>query len=348
MKIFLTGGTGFIGQPLTKSLLANGWDVTVLVRNPDAPQARIIKKFGATLVQGDATDRESMRAAMTGADVVIHNCGHYELGVTAAGQERMVAVNVQGTKNVLGLAHELSVSRTIYISTVFAYGDSGPELRDETFVPDKPGNSTYEITKKEAHRIANSYQSQGMPLTIICPNGVIGPGDHSHIGHFLRLYLNKIMPPVAWSPDSIYTLVDLQDLTLGITLAVEKGKVGETYFLCGEPISLREMFQMWGRKPGAFPPKLWLPAKLAAVVMAPIAPLLRALGLPAFMSPELVMATSGNLNYSSVKAQRELGWMHKSAEKMWADVIDKELAYIAKNRDENLLFRLKSYTPSAL
>ena len=107
------------------------------------------------------------------------------------------------------------------------------------------------------------------------------------------------------------------------------------------------MFRIWARKPGAFPPRLWLPAKLAEVV-TPIAPLLRALGLPAFMSPEVVMAGSESLNYSSAKAQRELGWTHKSAVKMWADVIDKELAYRAKNRDESLLFRLKSYTPSAL
>ena len=77
MKVFLTGGTGFIGQPLTKSLLARGWNVVVLVRRPDSPLARALNQMGAQCVAGDVTDRESMRAGMTGADILVHNAGWY-------------------------------------------------------------------------------------------------------------------------------------------------------------------------------------------------------------------------------------------------------------------------------
>ena len=62
MKVFLTGGTGFIGQPLTSRLLERGWEVVALVRNPESPAARGIQSQGAQLVQGDVTKRESMRA----------------------------------------------------------------------------------------------------------------------------------------------------------------------------------------------------------------------------------------------------------------------------------------------
>jgi nucleoside-diphosphate-sugar epimerase len=78
MKIFLTGGTGFIGRPLTHSLISRGWHVVALVRQPNSPQARAIAKMGATCVPGDVTDRDSMRANMTAADLVIHNAGWYE------------------------------------------------------------------------------------------------------------------------------------------------------------------------------------------------------------------------------------------------------------------------------
>ncbi|HLE30263.1 MAG TPA: NmrA family NAD(P)-binding protein [Anaerolineales bacterium] len=81
MKVFLTGSTGFIGQPLTRSLIARGWNVVALVRRPDSPQARALIKIGAQCAAGDVTDRESMRAGMTGADIVIHNAAWYELGV---------------------------------------------------------------------------------------------------------------------------------------------------------------------------------------------------------------------------------------------------------------------------
>ena len=60
MKIFLTGGTGFIGQALTKSLLRRGWSVTALVRKPDSPQAQVLSIMGAQLATGDVTERESM------------------------------------------------------------------------------------------------------------------------------------------------------------------------------------------------------------------------------------------------------------------------------------------------
>jgi nucleoside-diphosphate-sugar epimerase len=76
MRVFLTGGTGFIGQPLTAALRARNWDVTALVRKPDAAPARALVALGVTLAPGDVTERDSMRASMTGADLVIHNAGH--------------------------------------------------------------------------------------------------------------------------------------------------------------------------------------------------------------------------------------------------------------------------------
>ena len=73
MRVFLTGGTGFIGRPLTRQLLQRGWRVTALVRNPDSVAARAIQADGADVVPGDITDRASMRDTMTGADLVVHN-----------------------------------------------------------------------------------------------------------------------------------------------------------------------------------------------------------------------------------------------------------------------------------
>ncbi len=134
MKVFLTGGTGFIGQPLTRRLLARGWEVIALVRKPDSAQARALSKLGAHCVAGDITDRESMRAGMTGADLVVHNAGWYELGLTADAQRRMRAINVDGTEAVLGLAQELGIQRVVYVSSVVALGDTGRQQRDETFV----------------------------------------------------------------------------------------------------------------------------------------------------------------------------------------------------------------------
>jgi dihydroflavonol-4-reductase len=341
MNVFLTGGTGFIGKPLTKSLLKCGWSVTALVRRPDSPQAQVLSKMGAQLATGDVTERESMRAAMSGAEIVVHNAGIYDYGMDSAGQQRMRLVNVNGTENVLDLAYELHIPRTIYVSSVQAFGETGLQPRDETFTRQVPCRTTYEQSKTDAHGIARRYQQRGLPLIIACPHQVIGTNDHSVFGYLQRLYVNHILPPIAWSPNSIFCCIEVNDLAEGITLTVEKGRIGETYLLCGDAQLFREAFDCWSRKPGAFTPPIWLPVGLAAALLASLEPLQRILGLPAFLSRETVRAGATNWNYSSEKAKHELGWTHRSADAMWSATIDGEIQLLSKRKTQNLLQRLK-------
>ena len=341
MKVFLTGGTGFIGQPLTKALLTRGWSVTALVRKPNSLQAQGLGKIGAQLSTGDVTERESMRTAMNGAEIVVHNAGHYEYGVDQAGKQRMHAINVTGTDNVLGLAQELGIPRTVYVSTIQAFGETGPQPRDETFKRQAPCLTTYEQSKTDAHEIALQHQQNGLPLVIVCPHAVIGANDHSTWGYFLRLYVNHIMPPTCWSPNAIHAPVYIDDLVEGIALVTEKGRIGETYFLSGEAQSIREHLYYWTKRPGAFRPLIWLPPGLAALCFAPLEPLQRMLGLPAFLSRETVVGASTNWYYSNDKATRELGWTHRSAEAMWIATIDGELGLLSKRKGQNLVQRLK-------
>jgi dihydroflavonol-4-reductase len=326
MKIFLTGATGFIGRALTRELLAKGWHVVALVRRPESPQAQAIGRMGAALTPGDVTERESLHAAMAGADVVIHNAGHYEFGLDAAGRERMQAINVAGTKRVLGMAHELGIRRTVYVSSVVAYGDSGPQLRDESFSRQAPVRTWYEQTKTDAHDVALAYQQRGLPLIITSPSQVIGPNDHSVWGYFLRLYLGRLLPPTGWAPDTIISAVHVDDLARGIALAAERGAPGAAYFLGGEPLTMRENLNFWWLRPGGAKIRLWLPANVMAASVLPLEPLQRLAGLPAFLSREIVMASINHTCYSSAKARRELGWQHRSARDAWLNTIDAEIA----------------------
>ena len=179
MKIFLTGGTGFIGKPLTQRLLDRGWEVIALVRSPESNDAKEIQAMGAHLIQGDVTKKESMRADMEGANVVIHNAGWYEFGICKQDHEKMFRINVEGTRNTLNLAIELGIPNIIYTSSILAYGRTGDIVADESYVRQFPPLTFYEETKMLAHEIAIDLQKQGAPIAITCPAGVIGPGDHS-------------------------------------------------------------------------------------------------------------------------------------------------------------------------
>jgi nucleoside-diphosphate-sugar epimerase len=341
VEVFLTGGTGYIGQPLTKSLLGRGWSVTALVRKPKHPRAQALSKMGAQLAKGDITDRESMRAPMSRAKIVVHNAGNYEVGLDPAGKQRMQRVNVDGTENVLGLAYELSIPRTIYVSTIQTFGETGYQLCDETFIRQYSCRTTYERTKTDAHTIACQYQQRGLPLIIVCPNGVIGVNDQSFVGYMIRLYVNHAFPPICWSTNACATFVALNDVVEGITLTAEKGRTGETYFLCGESISTREIFNCFRRKSGGFAPRVWLPTGLMAAMLTPLEPLERMLGLPAFLSREAVRTGSTNWNYSNEKAKRELGWTTCCAEVVLSEAIDGELELLSRRKGQNLIQRLK-------
>ena len=341
MRVFLTGATGFIGHPLTQCLLQRGWSVTALVRKPDSAQAQALSRLGVQLAAGDILERESMRAPMRGADLVIHNAGMYELACDQAGRERMRACNVTGTDNVLGLALELDIPRAAYISSTGALGGTGRELCDETFTRQAPCRSYYEQTKTDAHAIALQYQQRGLPLIIACPPQVIGANDHSVMGYFVRLYVNRVMPPLGWSPDARWPVVYVDDVAEGIALAAEKGRLGEIYLFCSELRTFREHMNYWSLRPGAFPISLWLPAKLAALLFAPLEPLQRSLGLPAFISREVVATAATDWCYCADKAKQELGWAPRSAEALWLATLDGEIELLARRKGQNLIQRLK-------
>lgn len=326
MDIFVTGATGFIGKALVRTLCARGWRVTALVRRPESPEARAVAALGATLAAGDVTERESMRAAMTGADAVIHNAGVYEMGVNAAGRARMTAVNVDGTRNTLTLAQELGIPRIVYVSTAFAFGDSSGAVRDETWARQSAPLSPYEETKTTAHGIARDLQRDGCPLVIACPVGVVGEGDHASLGHFARLYVRGLMPPIVFG-DGRVSFVHVDDVAEALARCVERGRTGETYLLSGGVKPVRELMALWRTTPGGMQRIWWwMPRWLAVPWCALVEPLQRLLGLPVVFSVDLARASFMDLQFSGAKAERELGMRFRDPDRAWLDTLAAERA----------------------
>ncbi len=341
MIVFLTGGTGFIGQRLVAALVRHDIQVIALVRRETSREAKIIAELGAKLVQGDVTNQDSMRLGMEQADTVIHNAGVYELGIDGAGVERMNSVNIGGTQHTLSLARELD-KRAFYISTTWAYGaSSATAARDESTPRSRSYATHYERTKKEAHRIALELGSSGLRLTTLCPNAVIGANDHASLGYLLRMYLLKVLPPLAWSPEVMLSLIHLEDLCEGIVQAVQRAKIGETYFLGGEAHSRQTMLEYWKTHDGGAKSRAWLAPNLLKTLFLPLEPLQRAVGLPAVFSKELVEAGQISLFDSSQKAKADFGFTHRSAKAMWDDTIAAEKALLAQRTKRDLVSLLK-------
>jgi dihydroflavonol-4-reductase len=333
MRIFLTGATGFIGQELVRAMRARAWDVTALVRDDTSSPSRWLSSHGVTLHRGDVTRPDGLAAAMRGVDVVLHNAGVYEYGADAALARRMRAVNVDGTATVLGAAVEAGVPRTVYVSTVWALGvHTGTQPADESKRHDGRFLTAYERSKHDAHQVALTMRARGLPLVIAIPNAVVGANDHSIFGYLLRLYLMGRLAPVAWGADAIFPAVDVRALAEGLCLAAERAPIGEDFLFCGAPQTTREIFGHWARHAGGSRHMVFLPRWLARPQMALMEPLLRAAGLPAFLSRETVDVGSSGLNYSAAKAHRMLGWPHPETGAMWDRIVAEERKLVESRR----------------
>jgi len=119
MRIFVTGGTGYIGRALCRRLVSEGHEIRALARSPE--RARPLEQAGVATFSGDVTDRASMREGMSGCELVIHAAA--DLNLTGP-SGRMAAVNVGGSENVASLAWKLGVKRLLSVSSIASFGGS--------------------------------------------------------------------------------------------------------------------------------------------------------------------------------------------------------------------------------
>jgi len=326
MKYFMTGATGFIGSRLVRQLRDANHEVIALVRSP--VRAKDLADLGVMLAEGDVTDKESMRAPMTGVDGVFHVAGWYKVGVRNKTQAE--AINIDGTRNVCELMKELKTPRGVYTSTLGIFDDTHGELKDESYIYQGKHVSKYAETKWRAHHeVAMPAINAGLPLIIVQPGAVIGPDDPSTVGQTIRLYLRGFLPLSPAKSGYCWTHVD--DQARGCILAMEKGRPGETYILGGPPSTLIDMLALAEKITGIRPPVLHPPPALmrAMAVLQDITGLI--IAWPDTFAGETLRAGAGVTNWgTSARAERELSWTYRSLEESLRDTLAYELRKMGK------------------
>jgi nucleoside-diphosphate-sugar epimerase len=270
MKVFVTGGTGFIGAQVVRALRGRGDEVRALVRDP--AKATELSGLGAELVSGSLTDLPAIRDGMEGCGAAIHGAAVYEVGIPRSEHRAMYEANVLGTENVLRAALDARIGKVVYISTVAAFGNTHGRVVDESY--EHPGlefTSYYEQTKYEAHRVAKRlHAEEGLPCVIVQPGAVYGPQDHSALGKQMKDFLAGRMPALAF-PDLGINMVHVEDVATGVLLALDEGDTGSSYVLGGQLTTMREVIETLGKVSGREPPKRTIPTGLMKA-MTPIGP----------------------------------------------------------------------------
>ncbi len=306
VKVFVTGGTGFIGGEVVRQMRARGEEVVCLVRSPD--KAERLKALGCELVSGDLGDERAIREGMAGCDAAIHAAAMYEVGIPASQREAMREANVGGTERVLGAAREVGIPKIVYVSTVGIFGNTHGKIVDESY--EHPGvdfTSCYERTKWEAHQVAKRMIAEGLPCTIVQPGGVYGPGDTSSIAQLLNQFLEGKMPLMPF-PELGICLSHVEDIAAGILLALDKGRAGETYVISGPAVTAREAIETVAEITGRKAPKRAMPVWLLKG-LTPVGPLVgKMMGQPPNLR-ELISSADGVTFWATYdKAKGELGY----------------------------------------
>jgi dihydroflavonol-4-reductase len=313
VRVFVTGGAGFIGRSVCRQLRARGDEVVAVVRDPG--RATDLEDIGCEVRAGDLTSPEALAGGMRPCDGVIHLAGSYKVGVPARERPQMYDANVGTTHRVLEAAIATGVPRIIHVSTVNAFGNTRGKIVDETYRRDvtKGFVSYYDETKYLAHVAARELANSGAPILIAMPGTTYGPGDHSLAGAQLRQAFEGRLR-VTGMTDVGISPAHVDDVAGAIVAMLTQGRVGESYILAGRNMRLSEALEIAAKVGGHPPPRITLPMGLLRAVakLGPVGSKL--LGQPPNFA-EIVSAADGVTYWaSSAKASLKLGYAPRDLE----------------------------------
>jgi nucleoside-diphosphate-sugar epimerase len=324
-RYFVTGATGFLGGELTKQLISRGHKVAALVRDP--ARAAVLRTLGVELHQGDITDRESLRAPMAGADGLYHCAAWYKVGVPGDEAER---INVDGTRHVLEMMCELGIPKGVYTSSVAVFSDTRGAMPDERYRYDGPHLSEYDRTKWLAHyEVALPMMTRGLPLVIVQPGVIYGPGDTGGLHTALVDLLRKRLPVTPRR--TAFCWAHVEDTARGHILGMERGQPGETYIITGPRHTFEEAFDLVATLAKVPRPLLHPGPRIMRATAAVMSLIQKAAALPPALTPEALRVIAGTTYLgSNEKAVRALGFSARSLREGMDQTLEHELRALAR------------------
>jgi dihydroflavonol-4-reductase len=306
MRVFITGGTGFVGSAVTRKILAAGHTVRALVR--PGTNTRMLDGLSIERVSGDLSDESFLKKAMIGCQGIFHVAALYAYwGYT---WDDFFISNVEGTRRVMEAASESDIQRVVYTSSIASLGipSDGTPGDEETPVSLDDMIGFYKRSKYIAEEVVQKFAGQGLPVVIVNPAAPVGVGDHkpTQTGRMIVDFLNGRMPAYV---DTGLTIVDVDDVANGHLLAMDKGKIGERYILGGENLSLKQVLDILSEVSGRPEVRARIP-QAVALAWAYIDTGLTRLypkHIPA-ATPDAVRVSTKKEYFSSTKARRELGY----------------------------------------
>lgn len=305
MRVLVTGSTGFIGRHVVAELRHKGHQVRALVRDTSKDwKVERLKELECELAVGDVTDIASLRLATRDCDAVVHTAALVRLG--KVDDELMHRVNVVGTENVLRASRQSGVGKVLHVSSIAALGVNEDTEADEDTRHRGSYGSPYERTKHLASLVADEYADNGLHVVQALPAVVFGRSD-PNFGVFFKGFVRRRYP-VLPAPDTVLSLVHVEDLARGIVLALEKGERGDRFIFTQKNIRLDELFQIMEQATGLKAPRVHVPARPARAMVKAAAAVSQITPWRGWLSKRSADILGRHRTYSNGRARTVLGW----------------------------------------
>jgi len=252
--ILVTGGKGFLGKHLVHRLTDLGHNVRVFAR-PNKEKS-VGEKSEDNVAWGDIRDQEAVNKAVNGVDKVIHLVSNFRKG--GSDKKEAYAINVEGTENILRSAHKHGIKQLIHCSTIGVHGDVRAIPADEE-TPFNPGD-LYQETKLIAEkRVWDVYEKNKLPITVIRPISMFGPGDLRMLKLFRMIKKRRFI--VVGNGQAYFQPAYIDDVVQGFVRCLDNEKaVGEAFIIGGQKyLPLNDLFQEIANELNVKPPKLRVP-----------------------------------------------------------------------------------------
>lgn len=313
MRVFVTGGNGFIGSRVVRQLLREGHQVRCLLRETSKTDRIDGLEFETYI--GEVRSPDSLLRGVAGCDAAVH------LAAVSSwndmGSSLFEEVNVTGSTNLFEACKTAGNLRCVFVSSVAAVnGSRRPVLFDESSPFELAQSSLrYAVSKHKAELSAGAYVASGVPIVIVNPVEVYGPDDTELVSAGNILDVLKSYPAFACKGGTGIAHVD--DVADGIVKALKHGVPGERYILGGDNLTIEEIVRLILQIAGQKKPVVRLPNRLLRISMRAI----KNIGLTPPLSPEVLEYATRYFFMDTQKAVRELGYRTRPARDVLAPVI---------------------------
>jgi dihydroflavonol-4-reductase len=259
-RVFLTGGTGLVGGHVLQEYVRDGWEATVLTRDPEQARRRFLSPR-VKYVTGDLTRPETFGDGLRGHDLLVH-CGALHPPWAPGLEDILHRTNVEATRSILTLAERAGIRRLVYTSTAKTIGwDPRRAMQDES-VPYDFGipDNEYGRAKARAEDIVMTFPG-ALDIVVLNPTAVLGAHDHvpTPTGRFVQ---KAIREPIHFHVEMPMQFVDARDVARAHLAAATQGAPRERHILAAPPIALQEVFATVDDFIGWDRPKISIPFAL--------------------------------------------------------------------------------------